>query len=55
VDVWRLIEPEKNTYIPWIEWKKAIHLIRNPFHNFVARYHLERKNAITKGKTKEEW
>mmetsp|Transcript_28492 Transcript_28492/g.42113 ORF Transcript_28492/g.42113 Transcript_28492/m.42113 type:complete len:398 (+) Transcript_28492:87-1280(+) len=33
--------------------KKAIHLIRNPYHNFVARFHLERKNAIAKGK--EEW
>lgn len=32
---------------------KAIHLIRNPYHNFVARYHLERKNAIAK--KKEDW
>jgi hypothetical protein len=33
--------------------KKAIHLIRNPYHNFVARFHLERKNAVAKGK--EDW
>lgn len=33
--------------------KKAIHLIRNPYHNFVARFHLERKNAIAKGK--DDW
>ena len=45
----------KEYLYPMDRVKKAIHLIRNPFHNFVARYHLERKNAITKGKTKEEW
>ena len=33
--------------------KKAIHLIRNPFHNFVARFHLERKNS--ENKKDEEW
>ncbi|KAI2504097.1 sulfotransferase domain-containing protein [Fragilaria crotonensis] len=32
--------------------KKAIHLIRNPFHNFVARFHLDRKNAMAHDKKK---
>lgn len=32
--------------------KKVIHLIRNPFHNFVARFHLDRKNALSRG---QEW
>lgn len=29
--------------------KKAIHLIRNPFHNFVARFHLDWKHFKEKG------
>ena len=29
---------------------KAIHLIRNPFHNIIARYHLEHKHAGDKDK-----
>ena len=33
--------------------KKVIHLIRNPFHNFVARFHLESKNYEKKGE--KEW
>ena len=40
-------------YYPIERVKKAIHLIRNPYHNFVARYHLERKNAIQHGK--KQW
>jgi hypothetical protein len=27
---------------------KVIHLIRNPFHNIVARYHLERRHLVEK-------
>ena len=30
---------------------KAIHLIRNPFHNIIARYHLARKNQAYKNRT----
>ena len=46
----------KEQYLyPMDRVKKAIHLIRNPFHNFVSRYHLVRKNNIAKGKRKEEW
>lgn len=32
---------------------KAIHLIRNPYHNIIARYHLARKNQEYKNRT--EW
>ena len=32
---------------------KAIHLIRNPLHNIIARYHLERKHHVYKNRT--EW
>lgn len=31
---------------------KAIHLIRNPFHNIIARYHLEHRHAGYKNETK---
>eukprot|EP00934_Nitzschia_sp_Nitz4_P006585 Nitzschia sp. Nitz4//scaffold144_size56818//594//1799//NITZ4_006524-RA/size56818-processed-gene-0.61-mRNA-1//1//CDS//3329536477//6575//frame0 len=30
---------------------KAIHLIRNPFHNIIARYHLEHRHAAVKNQT----
>jgi Sulfotransferase domain len=45
----------KEYLYPMDRVKKAIHLIRNPYHNFVARYHLERKNAVDKGKIKDDW
>lgn len=31
--------------------KSAIHLIRNPFHNIIARYHLEYRHGIRANKT----
>jgi hypothetical protein len=31
--------------------KSAIHLIRNPFHNIIARYHLEHRHGIKSNKT----
>ena len=30
---------------------KAIHLIRNPFHNIIARFHLDRKHYVRSNKT----
>ena len=32
---------------------KAIHLIRNPFHNIIARFHLDRRHYVRSNKT--EW
>jgi len=50
----RAPDRKKKEYLYPVERvKKAIHLIRNPYHNFVARFHLERKNAMAKDK--EEW
>ena len=43
----------QNYLYPIERVKKAIHIIRNPFHNFVARFHLVRKNYEYKNST--EW
>ena len=42
------------TGAPMSAIKRMIHMIRNPFHNVVARFHLERKNMISKNSSLEE-
>jgi hypothetical protein len=42
------------TGVPMSAIKRLVHLIRNPFHNVVARFHLERKNLISKNSSFEE-
>jgi hypothetical protein len=39
--------------VPISSIKRMIHLIRNPYHNVVARFHLERKNMIAKDSSYE--
>jgi len=44
----RIQEERVEAHVPANAVQAVVHLIRNPFHNTVARFHLERRNMIEK-------
>ena len=42
-----------DTYVDPASISKVVHLIRNPLHNVVARYHLDRRHLVSKNASEE--